>query len=137
MAVWGDVAAAPARSATGCVRPAARDGNAATEADPSWLPLLVTPPYPSYPGNMTCVGISAAQTLTRVLGRDNIPFSIAWTAVSGPNVVRSYNGLRQAADEEARSRVLGGIHFTFDNDASKGVCTVLGDYASANYLYKR
>jgi hypothetical protein len=119
------------------IREAARDGNAATEADPSWLPLLVTPPYPSYPGNMTCVGISAAQTLTRVLGRDNIPFSITWTAVSGPNVVRSYNGLRQAADEEARSRVLGGIHFTFDNDVSKGVCTVLGDYASANYLYKR
>ena len=25
-----------------------QDGNAATEADPNWLPLLTTPPYPSY-----------------------------------------------------------------------------------------
>jgi hypothetical protein len=51
--------------------------------------------------------------------------------------VRSYNGLRQAADEEARSRVVGGIHFTFDNEASKGTCTMLGDYTVANYLRKR
>ena len=25
-----------------------QDGNAATEADPNWLPLLTTPPYPSH-----------------------------------------------------------------------------------------
>ena len=120
------------------IREAARDGNAATEADPNWLPLLATPPYPSYPGNMTCLGIASAATLTKLLGRDDIPFSITWTGAAGAaNIVRSYNGFRQAADEEARSRVLGGIHFTFDNDVSKGVCTVLGDYAAANYLYRR
>ena len=33
------------------IREAARDGNPATEADPTWLPLLATPSYPSYPGN--------------------------------------------------------------------------------------
>ena len=32
---------------------------------------------------------------------------------------------------------LGGIHFTFDNDASKGTCTMLGDYAAANFLRRR
>ena len=119
------------------IREAGRDNNAATEADPNWLPLLVTPPYPSYPGNMTCLGIVSAAALTKILGRDDIPFSITWTAASGPNIVRSYNGLRQAADEEARSRVVGGIHFTFDQEVSKGVCTILGDYAVANYLRRR
>jgi hypothetical protein len=119
------------------IREAARDDNAATEADPTWLPLLGTPPYPSYPGNMACIGASQASLFGKVFGRDDVPFSITWSAVGGPNITRSYNGFRQAADEEARSRVLGGIHFTFDNLASIGVCNVLGEYAAANYLRKR
>ena len=38
------------------IREAERDGNPATAADPTWLSLIPTPPYPSYPGNMTCMG---------------------------------------------------------------------------------
>jgi hypothetical protein len=119
------------------IREAARDNNPATEADPTWLPLLATPPYPSYPGNMTCVGASTAALLAQVLGRDDLPFTITWTATGGGTITRSYHGLRQAADEQARSRVLGGIHFTFDNLASFGVCTQLGEYAAANVLRKK
>jgi len=119
------------------IREAARDNNAATEADSAWLPLIPTPPYPSYPGNMACIGASQAQTLTRIFGRDNLPVTITWTVATGGNIVRSYNGFRQIADEEARSRVLGGIHFTFDNQPSFGVCGPLADYASDNYLRKR
>jgi hypothetical protein len=33
------------------IRDAERDGNAATVADPNWLALIPTPPYPTYPGN--------------------------------------------------------------------------------------
>ena len=119
------------------IREAARDGNAGTEADPAWLALLPTPPYPTYPGNMACFGASQAQTLSRIFGRDDIPVTITWTVTGGPNIVRSYNGFRQIADEEARSRVLGGIHFTFDNLASIGACNPIGDYGFDNYLRKR
>jgi len=119
------------------IREAASDSNAATEADPAWLPLLPTPPYPSYPGNMACFGASQAQTLARIFTRDDIPVTITWTVAGGPNIVRSYNGFRQIADEEARSRILGGIHFTFDNLASIGVCNPLADYGFNNYLRRR
>jgi hypothetical protein len=37
------------------------DLNAATEPDANWLPLLTTPPYPSYAGNMATIGASAAR----------------------------------------------------------------------------
>ena len=120
------------------VREAARDGNAATDADAAWLPLLPTPPYPTYPGNMACFGASQAQTLARIFGRDDIPVTITWTVAGGaPNIVRSYNGFRQIADEEARSRILGGIHFTFDNLSSIGVCNPVADFGYNNYLRKK
>jgi hypothetical protein len=119
------------------IREAGRDGNDATQPDPTWLPLAGTPPYPTYPGNVACLSAAGASVLAKVLGRDDLPFTITWSVPNGPNVVRSYNGLRQAADEAARSRVLAGIHFTFDNLASIGACTVLGEYAAANYLRKR
>jgi hypothetical protein len=119
------------------IREAARDNNPATEPDPNWLPLVQTPPYPSYPGNNACIGAAAASVLAKVLGRDNIPFTITWTGTTGPTVVRNYNGFRQAADEEERARIYGGIHYTFDNLAAIGACNALGDYAAVNYLRKR
>lgn len=119
------------------IRAADRDGNPATEADPTWSTLIPTPPYPSYPGNQACLGATASQLLTRAFGRDNIPFTLTWTATDGSNVTRSYNGFRQAADEEARSRIYGGIHYTFDTTASFGVCTRLADYVFENALRPR
>ena len=117
------------------IREAARDNNPDTEADPNWLPLLVTPPYPSYPGNLTCVGIVGATVLTNVFGRDDIPFTVTWPDATGAAVAtRSYNGFRQLADEGARSRIYGGIHFEFDQLPSKGVCTQVANYILDNQL---
>ena len=41
---------------------------------------------------------------------------------------------KQLADEEARSRVWGGIHFEFESLASKGACGALADYVADNVL---
>ena len=45
------------------IRQADTDLNPATDPDPTWLPLLTTPPYPSYAGNMATIGASAARAL--------------------------------------------------------------------------
>jgi hypothetical protein len=119
------------------IREAERDGNTATEADPGWLALIPTPPYPSYPGNMAGVGASASRVLERFFGRDDIRFTVTWSAADGPGWTKTYNGFRQLADEEAKSRIYGGIHFQFDTTASMGVCTLLADYAFENHLRPR
>lgn len=119
------------------IREAARDDNAATEPDSTWLPLLTTPPYPGFPGNMACLGSSQAQMMARLFGQDNVPFSVTWVVTNGPAVTRSYNGFRQLGDEEARSRIWGGIHFQFESLASIGVCTPLADYVVDNTLRRR
>jgi hypothetical protein len=120
------------------IRNADRDGNPATTADPNWNTLIPTPPYPSYAGNMACITGSGARTLARLFGRDDVPFSVTWAPTSGGQAVtRSYNGFRQLADEAARSRIYGGIHYTFDTLASMGVCTDMADYVFENTLRAR
>ena len=120
---------------TTAIREAARDNNPATEPDPTFVSLITTPPYPSYPGNVACIGGSSSLLLTRIWGQDNIPFSITWPGVA-PNadVTRSYNGFRQAADEGADSRIYGGLHYRFDHTASLGVCSNVANYVFSNYL---
>jgi hypothetical protein len=119
------------------IREAARDGNPATEADPGFLSLIPTPPYPTYPGNYACLASSITRVFTRYFGRDDIAFSITWAEPAGTGITRGYAGFRQLADEAAKSRVYGGIHFNFDTTSSFGVCTNLGDYVFDNTLRRR
>jgi hypothetical protein len=119
------------------IRAADRDGNPATETDPAWVALIPNPPYPSYPGNMACVGSSLARVLARVFGRDDVSFTVTWGEANGPGQTRSYNGFWQLGEEQARSRVYGGIHYQFDTTASFGVCPGVADYAFENHLRRR
>ncbi len=94
------------------IRGAGSDGNAATVADPTWTPLLVTPPSPSYVSGHSVFSAAAAQALTLFFGTDSISFSSTSDAL--PGVTRSYTSFSQAAAEAEESRVYGGIHFQFD-----------------------
>lgn len=118
------------------IREANTDGNPATAADPAWTPLLATPPYPGYPGNRACLSGSQSQLLARLFGQDNVPIQATWLVAGAAPIVRNYNGFRQLADEEAKSRIWGGIHFQFESLASMGVCTLLADYIVDNTLRK-
>jgi hypothetical protein len=117
------------------IRRADEDGNAATTADPAWSSLLVTPPYPSYAGNNAAIGTSQATMLALFFGRDDIAFQHTWEGANG--TTRSYAGFGAMADEEARARVYGGIHFTFDNVAGQSVGQNVANYIFANVMRPR
>ena len=119
------------------IREAERDGNPQTAADPNFLALLPTPPYPTYPGNYACLASAITTVFARYFGSNDIPFSITWAEPSGPGITRSYANFRQLADEAAKSRVYGGIHFNFDTTSSFGVCIPLGEYIFANTFRRR
>jgi hypothetical protein len=119
------------------IRRAAEDLNDETDADPAWLPLLTTPAYPSYPGNMACAGASAATALALAYGTDDIAFTAVWRSNATPPLPdyrREYSGFWQLAEGEANSRVYGGIHFRFDNDASQQVCPKIARFVFDNYM---
>ncbi|HET6972663.1 MAG TPA: vanadium-dependent haloperoxidase [Pyrinomonadaceae bacterium] len=117
------------------IRRADEDGNASTAADLTWTSLIASPPYPSYAGNNAAIGTSQATILALFFGRDDIAFQHTWEGAGG--ATRSYAGFSAMADEEARARVYGGIHFTFDNVAGQSVGRNVANYIFANVMRPR
>ena len=100
------------------IREAATDGNPLTSADPTWTPLVDTPPVPDYDSGHSVEGGAAAQVLKQFFGTDRIRFRTCSTTMpAGQNcqdaspVLRSYRSFSEAAEENGLSRILVGFHF--------------------------
>ena len=116
---------------------AGSDNNDATEAQAGWVPLLLTPPYPSHASNMQCVGAGAARMLANVFGDDAQAFTATWYSADTPPAVvhaEPYESFWAMAVDEGNSRVWGGIHFRFELTASQVSCTQVADYLFDNYM---
>ena len=117
------------------IRRADEDGNPDTTPDAAWSSLIVAPPYPSYAGNMATIGTSQSTTLALFFGRDDIRFQHTWGGAGG--ATRSYAGFGAMANEQARARVYGGIHFTFDNVAGQSIGRNVANYVFLNLMRPR
>jgi membrane-associated phospholipid phosphatase len=97
------------------IRLAATDGNPATVADPTWLPLpTTTAADPSYPGAHSTISSAAASVLASVFGdRDQIHV----ISPAMPGIVRSFASYSGVATEAGLSRIYAGQHFRFDHIA--------------------
>ena len=117
------------------IRQADTDLNAATDADTMWSTLIPTPPYPTYAGNMATIGASAARVLALALGTNDIPVTVTWRQSSGqPDVVFQFARLSDVAQQQADSRIYGGIHFRFDNEAGQMAGRAGAEYVFANFM---
>ena len=117
------------------------DGNPATTADPTWTPLITTPPIPDYESAHTVEGAAAASVMDRFFGTDELPFracsyslSPAESCTGDATVWRTYSGPVQAAHENGLSRILVGIHFRHAVDAGFDHGTKIGQYAVRTIL---
>ncbi|TAE33170.1 MAG: phosphatase PAP2 family protein [Alphaproteobacteria bacterium] len=98
------------RPVTAIVR-AAEDGNPLTEADASWMPLIITPPFPEYVSGHSTFSATAATVLTELLGA--VSFQSQSMGLLG--VIREFEHFMDAASEAGMSRIYGGIHFQSGN----------------------
>jgi hypothetical protein len=114
------------------IHEAAKDGNDKTKPNQTWEPLLPTPPVPDYPSGHSTLGNAAATVLTYFFG--NSPFSTTSTTASPAGAVRSFKSFKQAAEENADSRVMVGIHFRFSCKAGLNMGEKVGKWTIMNYL---
>jgi hypothetical protein len=110
--VWADKAKFSFWRPITAIREASGDGNRRTVADPNWLPLIATPPYPDQPSGLSALAGASARTLQEFFGTDDIAFTGTITNAQGTiTVTRSYTSFSQAVDEIVNARVWSGIHF--------------------------
>jgi hypothetical protein len=83
------------------------DGNPATTADPTWMPLLITPPHPDYTSGHACSTAATMTVLTYFFRTDRMSFC-ASSVASGST--RCFGSFSQALAEVIEARVWGGIH---------------------------
>jgi len=120
------------------IRRAGEDLNGATDPDPAWTPLLTTPTYPSYAGNAACLSAASARALEIVFGKDPIPFTVTYPRTMGlPTETRTFARFADLAQQQADSRVLGGIHYRFDNEASQAYCVKVPEFTAENFMLPR
>jgi membrane-associated phospholipid phosphatase len=105
--------------------------NPATVSDPTWTPLIVTPNFPSYMSAHSTVSGASATVLTALFGLD-YAFSVGSDGL--PGVTRSFSSFAAAAAEAGQSRIYGGIHFQFDNQAGLATGGALGQFVVQNFL---
>lgn len=110
------------------IREADRLHNRAIVAEPDWLPLLPTPPFPAYTSGHSSFSGAAAAVLAAFFGSDSVRFSS--TSDSLPGKRRSYRSFSSAAQEAGMSRIYGGIHWSFDNRDGLEFGRKIGEYVS-------
>jgi len=120
------------------IRQADTDLNPSTDPDPTWSTLIPTPPYPSYAGNMATIGASAARVIALAIGTNDIEVRATWKQSGGqPDVTHTFSKLSDVAQEQADSRIYGGIHYRFDNVAGQIAGKAVAEYVFANFMTPR
>ena len=99
--------------------------------DPNWEAAIGTPPYPDYTSGSSTVGGAVPVVLAEVFG--NTAFidrthlgSPLYTPDGGPWILpeREFTSLSKAGEEQALSRIIGGVHFrkACDEGLKSGRC---------------
>jgi hypothetical protein len=99
-------------------------------SDPTWTPLLNTPPFPDYTSGHSTFSGAASAILSAFFG-DNVAFTTS--SMGLPGVYRSFNSFSEAANEAGRSRVFGGIHVESSNQAGLIAGREIGNYVLQNF----
>ena len=102
--------------------------------DDSWLPFIATPAHPSYVSGHSAQSALAATILEAHLG-DNLPLSLTWSGPGG-TLTRAWSSFDEAANDAAMSRLWGGIHYRFDNDAGLDMGRTVGQFVLAQSAFR-
>ncbi len=112
------------------IRRADTDGNPATEADPTWTPLLNVN-HPEYPGAHGCGTKAVTVALAAFFGTDRVAFS-AESTVTG--TTRQYERFRDAAKQVYDARTWAGLHFRNSTMEGAWIGRKVARYVGANFF---
>jgi hypothetical protein len=114
------------------IRDARKLNNPELVAETDWMPLLPTPPFPSYTSGHSSFSGAAAAVLKEFFATDEFKFTS--TSDGLPGVRRSFVSFSDAAKEAGMSRIYGGIHYSFDNRDGLDGGRKVGEFVSKKFF---
>jgi hypothetical protein len=103
------------------IRNGAGDGNDSTQADPAWLPLLPTPNFSEYPCGHCTVAAAIAEVMTAETGNRPAGGVRIMSQAIPTSVVQALPTWDEWAQEVSDSRIYGGVHYRFSNEAGEQI----------------
>ncbi len=103
------------------IRNGAGDGNDSTQADPGWLPLLPTPNFSEYPCGHCTVAAAIAEVMTAETGNRPAAGVRVMSLAIPTSVVQALPSWDEWAREVSDSRIYGGVHYRFSNEAGEQI----------------
>jgi hypothetical protein len=98
----------------------------------TFIPLMVSPAFPSYTSGHSTFSAAAARVLERFFGTEALEFSVRSDGL--PGAVRSFKTLSAARDEIGMSRLYAGIHCMCDNVEGQRMGTRIADWVCEHAL---
>lgn len=103
------------------IRNGDKDGNPATAYEAGWVPLIATPNFQEYPcGHCTLAG-SIAEVMEQESGWKPGQGVRVGSLLNPTSVVQMLPNWRAWAQEVSDSRMYGGVHYRFSNEAGEEV----------------
>ena len=136
IAVWADKAYWSFWRPITAIREADTDGNAATEKDAGWLPLLPNPPYPEHPSGHLALSGSFVETLQEFFHTDQLAWTDTARVSPTETITRSYTKLSDALKEIIDARIWSGIHFRRADEASADLAKEVAKWRQHHYFKK-
>jgi hypothetical protein len=109
------------------------DDNPATERDPGWLPIDVTPAHPEYPCAHCISSASIGSVIEAVFKSADLP-EVTIESPTLPGVPHRWTSLRDFYREVAEARICAGFHYRFSTRVGQDMGRKIGEYVVQSIL---
>jgi hypothetical protein len=114
------------------IRNGDRDDNAATERDPEWVPMIVTPVQPEYPCAHCLIAAIIATVIHIETGHDPLP-TLSTTSNTAPGVTRRWTRTEDLEHEVSEARIYDGVHYRYSTEVGARMGEQIGALVAAAY----
>ena len=115
------------------IRNGEQDGNAATAADPQWLPFIDTPMHPEYPC-AHCVLAATVGTVLKAEAGDDPIAEMSTTSYTLEGVTRRWTSTEDFIQEVSNGRIYDGVHYRNSTDAGTAMGRRIGELAAGKFF---
>ncbi len=103
------------------IRNGEADANGATPPDPNWVPLLPTPNFSEYPCGHCTVAAAIAEVMSAEMGNRPAGGVRVISQAIPLSAVQTLPSWDAWAQEVSDSRIFGGVHYRFSNEAGEQI----------------